>query len=280
MIKIVTDSTSDLSLDVARQHGIEVVPLRVHFGEQTFRDRLDLSSQQFFRLLKSSPRPPTSSQPPAGEFLELYRRLAADGSSIISIHLSSRLSGTYASACAARDMLEGANVHVVDTLIISACQGWMAMEAARMAAAGQPVETILDRLEYMKKNSHLYLTLDTLEYLHKGGRIGGAQALLGTALQVKPILMVQDGRVEVFERIRTRPKAVARAKEIVLHHAAGHKRVYLAILHAADEDIAHRLHDELVPQLDNLVESAVVEVGPTISTHTGPGGLGVAFFVE
>ncbi len=280
MIKIVTDSTSDLSPDVARQHGIEVVPLRVHFGEQTFRDRIDLSSKQFFRLLKSSPRLPTSSQPPAGEFLEVYRRLAADGSSIISIHLSSLLSGTYASACAGRDMLGSANIYVVDTLIISACQAWMAMEAARMAAADQTVEAILERLEFMKKNSHLYFALDTLEYLHKGGRIGGAQALLGTVLQLKPILVVVDGRIEVFERIRTRPKAVARAKEIVLQYTAGYKRVHLAVLHAAEADLAQQLHDELVPQIDNLVESAVVEVGPTISTHTGPGGLGLSFFVE
>jgi DegV family protein with EDD domain len=279
MIKIVTDSAAGLATDVIQQHGIEVVPLYVHFGEQTYRDGLDLSNERFFAMLKAVANLPTTSQPSAGDFVAVYRRLAADGSTLLSIHLSSVLSGTFASACAARDMMIDADIHVVDTLTISACQGLMVMEAVRAATAGQSIQAILDRLEVMKNGVKLYFAVDTLEYIHKGGRIGGAEALLGTLLQMKPILTLQNGRVESFERVRTRAKAVARLREIVLEGAAGHSQVRLGILHAAAPDEAQKLHDDLVG-LVNPVEVMFFEVGPVIATHTGPGTVGVALFVE
>ncbi len=279
MIKIVTDSAAGLTPDMAKQYGIEVIPLYVHFGEQTYREGLDLSNEQFFAMLKTTPKLPTTSQPSAGDFLGLYKRLTADGSPIISIHLSSLLSGTCASACAARDILTGAQIHVIDSLTISAGQGLMAIEAARLAAAGQPVEAIVDRLETMKNGFELYFVLDTLEYLHKGGRIGKAQALLGTALQMKPILKVKSGPVEPYERIRTRAKAVARLKEIVLNATNGHAQVRLGILHTAAQEEAQKLYDDLVPHI-KPVETMLFEVGPVVATHTGPGAVGVSFLAE
>lgn len=280
MIKIVTDSTADLPAAVARQHNIEVTPLYLHFGEQVFKDGQDLDIDRFFDMLTSSPKLPTTSQPSPGDFVDIYKRLTADGSTVISIHLSSKLSGTYASACAARDMLPEANIHIVDTWFISLNLGWMALEAARMASAGASADAIVERLAVMKERSRLYLTVDTLEYLHKGGRIGGAQALVGTLLQMKPILILQDGRVEAFERIRTRAKAIARLKGIVLDSVAGAQQVRLGVLHTRIPDQAKALHDELVAQLDNLVETAISEVGPVIATHVGPGALGVVFVAD
>lgn len=280
MIKIVTDSTADLPAAVARQHNIEIVPLYLHFGDQVFKDGQDLDIDRFFDLLTHSPKLPTTSQPSPGDFVDLYKRLTADGSTVISIHLSSKLSGTYASACTARDMLPDANIHVVDTWFISLNLGWMALEAARLASAGASADAIVERLAIMKERSRLYLTVDTLEYLHKGGRIGGAQALVGAILQMKPILVLQDGRVEAFERIRTRVKAIARLKQIALDSVAGAQQVRLGVLHTRVPDQAQALHDELVAQLDNLVETAIGEVGPVIATHVGPGALGVVFVAE
>ncbi len=280
MIKIVTDSTSDLPSTVAQQHGIEIVPLYIHFDEQTFKDRLDLDIDRFFTMLTEAPKLPTTSQPSAGDFLEVYKRLTADGSAVISIHLSSKLSGTYASACAARDMLPDADIHVVDTLFISINLGWMVLKAARMAAAGKSVDEILERVTAMKDHSCLYLTVDTLEYLHKGGRIGGAQALMGTVLQMKPILVVQNGQVEAFERIRTRAKAIARMKQVVLDSVAGASQVRVGVLHTRIPQEAQALHDELATQVGNLVEAAITEVGPVIATHVGPGALGLVFCAE
>lgn len=280
MIKIVTDSTADLPAAVARQHNIEIVPLYLHFGDQVFKDGQDLDIDRFFDLLTHSPKLPTTSQPSPGDFVDLYKRLTADGSTVISIHLSSKLSGTYASACTARDMLPDANIHIVDTWFISLNLGWMALEAARLASAGASADAIVERLAVMKERSRLYLTVDTLEYLHKGGRIGGAQALVGAILQMKPILVLQDGRVEAFERIRTRVKAIARLKQIALDSVAGAQQVRLGVLHTRVPDQAQALHDELVAQLDNLVETAISEVGPVIATHVGPGALGVVFMAE
>ncbi len=279
MIKIVTDSTSNLAPDVAQQYNIEIIPLYVHFGEQIYKDGLDLSNDQFYALLQSASKLPTTSQPSAGDFLQVYERLAADGSTIISIHLSSVLSGTCASAFTARDMMSNAAIHVVDTLTISACLGLMVLEAARMAQDDQSVQAILDRLEIMKSNFHLYFAVDTLEYLHKGGRIGGAQALLGTALQMKPILALQSGRVESFERIRTWNKVTARLKDIVVDAAAGRSQVRLGILHAAALQEAQKLYDELMGKI-KPVETMFFDVGPVIATHTGPGAVGVGFLVE
>jgi DegV family protein with EDD domain len=279
VIKIVTDSGSGITPETAQQYGILVVPLYVHFGTETFRDGVDIQLPEFLSRLQSFPQLPTTSQPSAGDFLEVYKSLTADGSEVISIHLSAKLSGTVASACAAQEMLPEARIHVVDSKFITASQAMMVMEAARMAAAGQSTEAILARLDQFIAGSHLYFVVDTLEYLQKGGRIGKAAALLGTALQMKPILMLQDGIVEAKERIRTKSKAVLRLRELAVEETAGRKCRYLGILHAAALEEARQLGDELVSQL-MPAETIMDEVGPVIATHTGPGVVGVAFYAE
>ena len=279
MIKIVTDSASGITQEAGRQYGITVVPLYVHFGTETFRDGVDIQLPEFFARLKSSPQLPTTSQPSAGDFLEIYKALTADGSEVITILLSSKLSGTVVSACTARDMLPEAHIHVVDTLFIAAAQEMMVMEAVRMAAAGQSVKTILARLDQLIAGFRLYLTVETLEYLEKGGRIGKAAALLGSALQMKPVLEVREGVVTAKERIRIKSKAVAHIQELVVQETAGRSRIYLGILHAAAPEEAHGLETGLLARL-TPTELAVSEVGPVIATHTGPGAVGVAFYAE
>jgi DegV family protein with EDD domain len=279
VIKIVTDSGSGITPEVARQFGVTVVPLYVHFGTQTFREGVDLELDEFLSRLKSAPQLPTTSQPSAGDFMEVYKPLIADGSEVISIHLSSKLSGTVASANTACEMLPGAGIHVVDSQFISATQLTMVLEAARMANAGRSVQAILDRLKQIIAGAHIYFVVDTLEYLQKGGRLGKAQALLGTALQMKPILALEEGVVEAKERIRTKSKAVARLRELAVHETAGCSRVYLGILHAAAPDEAQQLEADLLSRLKPF-EITMGQVGPVIATHTGPGVVGVAFYAE
>jgi fatty acid kinase fatty acid binding subunit len=279
VIKIVTDSGSGIGPDVAQQYSISVVPLYVHFGNDTFREGVDIQLPEFLSRLKSAPQLPTTSQPSAGDFFELYKALTADGSEIISIHLSSKLSGTVASAHAAREMLPEARIHVVDTQSISAAQYVMAVEAARMAAAGRDVQAILARLDQLIAGFHIYFVVDTLEYLEKGGRIGKAAALLGTALQMKPLLALEDGIVEPKERIRSKSKAVARMQELAVQETAGRKCCYLGILHAAAAREAEQLKADLVSQLVPG-ETIMSEVGPIITTHTGPGVVGAVFYAE
>jgi len=279
VIKIVTDTTSGITPEVAQQYGLTVLPLYVHFGTEVFREGIDIQLPEFFSRLKSAPQLPTTSQPSAGDFMQVYQPLVAEGSEIISIHLSSKLSGTVASAHAAREMLPGARIHVVDTQFISAAEGTMVLEAARMAAAGQDSAAILARLEKLIAGFRLYFAVDTLEYLQKGGRIGKAAALLGTALQMKPVLALEDGIVEAKERIRTKSKAVAHIKELALRETAGRRCLYLGILHAAAPEEARQLETDLIAQLKPK-GTMIAEVGPVIATHTGPGVVGVAFYAE
>lgn len=279
MIKIVTDSGSGISPELARQYGISVIPLYVHFGNETFREGVDIQLPEFLARLKTAPQLPTTSQPSAGDFLQLYEPLVANGSEVISIHLSSKLSGTVASACTAREMLPGARIHVVDTLSISATQAMMALHAARMAAAGESADAILARLDEFIAGSHIYFVVDTLEYLQKGGRIGKAAALLGTALQMKPLLMLCEGVVEAKERIRTKSKAVGRMHELVMQETSGRICRCLGILHAAAPDEARQLEADLLTRV-KPDETMITEVGPVIATHTGPGVVGVAFYAE
>ena len=279
MIKIVTDSGSGITPEVARQYDITVIPLYVHFGNETFREGVDLQLPEFLSRLKSAPKLPTTSQPSAGDFLQVYTPMTADGSEVISIHLSAKLSGTVASACTAKEMLSNARIHVVDTQFITAAQMFMVIEAARMAAAGKSSDEILVRLNQFIAGFHIYFAVETLEYLQKGGRIGKAAALLGTALQMKPLLTLEDGIVDAKERIRTKNRALVRIHELAVQEIAGRSCRFLGVLHAAAHDEACQLQNHLVARL-SPAETMLSEVGPVIATHTGPGVVGVAFFAE
>ncbi len=277
MIKIVTDSTAHLPNKLIADHGITVVPLKVLFGEDTYREGIDLSNMQFYRMLREAKRLPTTTQPSAGEFQDVYARLTGQGHSLISLHLSSKLSGTISSAETARQMLPDADITVVDTPWISLALGMMAVEAAKAAAAGWKREEILELIQSMSARMNILFVVDTLEYLQRGGRIGGAQALIGTLLQVKPILTLHEGRIEPLDRVRTKRAAIQRLIEVAADRLGPEPVAHVAVLHANTPNEANTL-TESVRERFKPVELYQAELGPVVGAHTGPGTVGLAFY--
>jgi DegV family protein with EDD domain len=276
-VRIVTDSAADIPPAVASEAGIAVVPLTIRFGDESFVSGVELSADQFWQKLKTSSDAPATAAPSAGDFQETYEKLFADGATgIVSIHLSSKLSATYQSAVVAAQEIGDERVQVVDSLAVSGGQGLLVLHATQRAAAGADAAAIAAEITDMLPRVRLFGAIDTLEYLRRGGRIGGAQALLGTMLKVKPVVSLDDGIVEPVARVRTHAKA--------LEHIAG--------LVAADKDRLSRLvvlngdapdHDRFVAMLRGSVEVAASDVwtlGPIVGAHAGPGILGVAYLVD
>jgi len=278
---LVTDSTAYLTPEQVRQYGVHVVPLYIHFGEETYRDGVDLDTETFYWLLRSSPRLPTTSQPSVGDFLELYRRLSREVDAIVSIHISSGISGTVASALAARhallaEMRNPPEVYVVDSRITSCGLALLVSAAARAIAEEKPAVQVVREVEGLASRLFTVFVVDTLEYLHKGGRIGGAAALLGSVIRIKPILYFRDGRIDVLEKARTAKRAKRRMLEVVAEWAAG-RPIHAAVVHAQAHEEAERICRYLADHFD-CRELFDVEFSPVIATHVGPGTVGVAFY--
>jgi DegV family protein with EDD domain len=275
VVRIVTDSTADLTPEQQRAAGITMVPLNVHFGDQVFRDHVDLSADEFFRRLKASPQLPRTSQPSVGAFEEAYRTLREGGDEIVSVHLSSKVSGTYNSALMAAQSVGDGAIDVVDSLSTSMALGFMALEAARLARAGKDRKAIAERLQALVPKARVICVVDTLTYLERGGRIGKARALLGSLLNVKPILQLKDGEVVPLGRARGRPQALNRLVELLERDG---KVSQLAIMHGAAQSDAEQLRDRVAstyPGLDILL----TEIGAVLGTHTGPGVIGFTYLV-
>jgi len=277
MIKIVTDSTCDLPPEVFTQYDITVLPMRIHFGRETFLDGVTITKDEFFQRLRTAPQLPTTSQPSAGEFYEAFKPLVEAGHEIVGVFISGDLSGTCASALAACEMLPEAPITVIDSRSTSAGLGWMVWEAARMAKAGADVASIKTRLEELIAKMKIYFVVDTLEYLHKGGRIGGAKALLGTMLSIKPLLMIHEGRVEPVQQVRTRRKALKHMIDLMAQDMSGLRGVHLAILHAQVEEEAKAVAEQVQAAIP-CEEFFIAEIGPTLGTHAGPGVIGLAAY--
>ena len=271
-VRIVTDSTCDLPLKKCAELGISVVPLNLHFGDVVYRDQYDLDSDQFLRLLSKSPELPKTTQPAPARFEETYLRLGSDGSSIVSIHLSSKLSGTMHSAEIARDAVRArCVVEVVDSRSASLGLGLIVLAAAEMANAGASAHDIASHVRRLASNVHILFFVDTLEYLQRGGRIGRARALLGTLLNIRPVLKLEDGEVHPVEKVRTRSKGIDRLVEFVELFP---ELESLAIVHSnafADVETLLRRLEPMYPR----ERITVSQYGPVIGTHAGPGGLGV-----
>ena len=272
-VRVVTDSACDLPDDLIERLGIEVVPLTIRFGKEELVDRKELSTDEFWRRLAESDVLPETSAPSAGAFEAAFRRLIGDGATgIICINLSSKLSATMQSAqVAAQAVQADCPVVVVDSLMVSMGLGSLCLTAARRAADGDSLESIVANVTDRRNRSKLYGALDTLEYLKKGGRVGNARALLGSMLAIKPVLEVHDGEVEEAGKVRTRSKAlrllVDRVKEGPFEN--------LAVLHGNAPDL-----DELLDLLEPLTprdEIVVGQIGPVIGTHAGPRVIGVTF---
>jgi DegV family protein with EDD domain len=280
MIKIVTDSTAGLPEAMIREHDIRVVPLYVHFGEQAFREGVEISNEQFYERLAKSAQLPTTSQPSPGEFYEVFKDLSEAGHEIVTLTISSKLSGTWNSAMAAQEMLPDAPISVVDSLSTSAGMYLMIEAALEAIAAGATRQQVADLLEQMKDQVHIMFVVDTLEYLAKGGRIGNAKAWVGTVLKIKPILILQEGVIEPCEQVRSKRKALTRMQELIEQRLGGQgQQSRLAIVHGIAPDGAQAMKGEIVARL-RCPEPRVSEVGPVLGTHTGPGVIGVGAYVQ
>jgi DegV family protein with EDD domain len=279
MIKIVTDSTAYLSEETVRRYDIRVVPLYVHFGNEAFREGVDLSDEEFYARLKAAPELPTTSQPSAGEFYEVFKEIVDAGHEILTLTISSKLSGTWNSAMAAKEMLPEASISIVDSLSTSVGLELMVKAAIESIAAGHELQEVTSQIEEIKAKMRLLFVVDTLEYLAKGGRIGNARALLGTVLKVKPILSLQDGAIEPMEQVRSKRKAVARMVELVEEELADScSLAQVAVMNALVEGEADDLGKDLETRW-TCATPLVSSLGPVIGTHTGPGVLGVAAYV-
>ena len=273
-IAIVADSTASLSDDFCREHEISVIPLYLHMQGNTLRDGVDISADEFYERLPKCDPVPTTSQPSAGDFLQLYRRLVEQGATaIVSVHISSYLSGTVNSARLAAEQLEGVPVEIVDTLATVGGISLPVEAGVAARAAGADAAGMAAAMNKVAEAQKILFAVDTLEYLYKGGRIGGAAALLGSMLQLKPILRLLDGKIEAVERVRTSSKALVRMLAIA-QEWMGTEPVRVVVMSSACPERAQEVMQHLAKYLN--VESVVsVALSPCIGTHTGLGTVGL-----
>jgi EDD domain protein, DegV family len=271
-VKIVVDSTSDIPAEECQRLGIEMIPLKVHFGEETYLDGVTIGPGNFYDMLEASPVMPTTSQPSPNEFLELYRRILDKDpeAQIISFHISSEFSGTYQSAVIAKSMLDGdPDITVVDSRSASQGFGAAALLAAEMAREGATKEQIVEAAQRVLKGMRIYFLVDTLEYLQRGGRIGKAAALIGGLLNIKPILTIQDGVVAPVEKTRGTKKAMNRIIEM-LDEEFGRSPVHLGIGWSKYDEQAKELLARIQEKFDVRSVRQVL-IGGVIGAHVGPG---------
>jgi DegV family protein with EDD domain len=280
-ISIVTDSTSYLPPDLVAQYGITVAPQVLIWGDQSFRDGVDISPQEFYNRLKSAKIMPSTSQVSPATMQSIFQPLVERGSSVLGIFISTKLSGTIQSAQQAKELMgsAGDRVTIVDSLSTSMSLGLITLAAARAAEQGASLEECVSVSEQARERSGVFFAVDTLEFLHRGGRIGGATRFIGSALNLKPILALRDGRVEGIERIRTRHKAHDRLLELLVERVQGKQGIRIAALHANAEADARALLERAAKPL-GPVEKILSEVSPVVGTHAGPGTVGLAFLYE
>jgi len=275
-VAVVTDSTADLPADLVRSRGVTVVPLTVTLEGKEYLDGVDITADEFYTRLHGANGPvATTSQPAPARFQEVYRQLLQDHDEVISLHISEKLSGTYAAAVQGAELAgAGDRVRVVDSAMVSMPLGLMVLAATEVAAGGSAGE-VVERLEALRREVTVFFMVSTLEYLRRGGRIGGARALLGSMLDIKPILELREGVIEPLERVRTYPRAVATLADHAAEAAGGWGDAVVFIAHADKTEVAAGLAESLTPQLRSA--PIVTDVGPVIGCHSGPGAIGIAF---
>ncbi len=273
---LITDSTADLPHSLAAERRLYVAPLHILWGQDNLKDGVDITIEQFHARLATEPELPTTSQPSPNEFAELYQqaRDETDAQAVLVMTISADLSGTYSSAVQAVRMVDFP-VRVVDVRTVSVGTGLAVLKVAEARDEGATLDEATRLAESLTTRTRLIFTLDTLEYLHKGGRIGGARHLLGTALNIKPILQVVDGKIEPRESVRTRKKAVTRLAEICQEEIDPAKPTYIAVLHSRAFNEAQALA-AAITEHHQPAYLIVAEVGPTIAVHAGPGAVGFA----
>ncbi|HEY8677897.1 MAG TPA: DegV family protein [Candidatus Dormibacteraeota bacterium] len=273
MVRIVTDSTADLSKAQQQAAGITVVPLNVHFGDEVFRDRVDLDGDAFFRKLTASTQLPRTSQPSVGVFEEVFRGIRDKGDDIVAVLLSGKVSGTYNSALMAAQSVGAEHIEVIDSLSASMALGFLALEAAKVAAAGADQRSVTAHVRDLIPRARILCAIDTLTYLERGGRIGKARALVGSLLNFKPLITLRDGEVVPLGRARGRPQMLDRLVELLKRDG---RVTRLAVLHGAAPADAEHLRMRIAPDYPG-VDIIVSEIGPVLGTHTGPGVIGITY---
>ncbi|MBN1440759.1 MAG: DegV family protein [Anaerolineales bacterium] len=273
---VITDSTAYLPAPLVQQYGIIVVPLTVVWGNETFRDGIDITPPEFYKRLKTAKVMPSTSQTTPDEFKKVFAPIVEAGDSILLALISSKLSGTVDSAVQAKAAFPDAAIEIVDTHTTAMALGFCALAAARAAHGGAGMAESAQAARKAVESSGVVFVVDTLEFLHRGGRIGGAAAFLGTALNMKPLLTLHEGKVEAIAKVRTKGKAVERMLDIIEERIGSRRPLRIGSLQAAAEEEAQALL-KTAEQRFQPVESVFSEVSPVIGTHVGPGTIGLAY---
>ncbi|MED0991864.1 DegV family protein [Bacillus nitratireducens] len=277
-IKIVTDSTADLTQEVIEKYDIHVLPLSISVNGQTYLDRVDLQPDEFIEEMAKSEELPKTSQPAMGTFVEMYEKLGEDGSEVLSIHMTGGMSGTVATANSAASMTD-TKVTVVDSQFISHALAYQVIEAAKMAREGSSLEAILKRIDEVRKNTRLYVIVDTLENLVKGGRIGKGKALIGSLLNIKPIASLEGGVYNPVTKVRSQGQIVKTLVKLFEEDTAGKVVKAVAIPHAKAIPLAESVK-AAIEKANGFTQSEIFFTTPIISTHTGPGAIGFMYLAE
>lgn len=277
MLRIVTDGAADILPEWKSDYGIDVIPVNIMFGEKSYLQGVELDNEGFYKLVDETKRIPKTAQPSPHQFVEFYRKIAQKGDVIISLHITSKLSGTYASAVSAAEELKGEfTVIPIDSACGSLGIGLMCREVRKMERAGKSVDDILQAIEAVKYNVRVILTLDTLEYAKMSGRVKTLQAALASLLNVKPIAVLRNGDLNMAERVRTRKASLDRVIEMALIEY-GDKPVYLAVVHARDPKSGQFLLDEAKKKF-NYKEAMLGELSISIAANLGPGTVGLIMY--
>jgi len=277
MLRIVTDGAADLPLEWQAEYGIDMLPVNIHFGEKTYLQNVDLDNEGFYRLVDETQKIPKTSQPSPHQFSEIYKKIAQPGDTIISIHVTSKLSGTYASAVSAGRELAGIyDVIPFDSASGSMAIGFMCRAARLQERAGKNVDQIMKHLEEMRKTGRIVLALDTLKYARMSGRVGTMQAALASVLNVKPIAVLGDGLLQMTEKVRTRKASLERLIAMITEEF-GNRPLMMAILHARDPQAGQEMMERARAQF-NIKELFLVDLSISLAANLGPGTVGIVAF--
>ena len=278
-IIVVTDSTAYIPEEALGELQIPIMPLWLIWGDERFRDGVDIDPPTFYQRLRQSAAHPTTSQPSVGEFVDFFRQVADGTDGIVAVLVTGKLSGTVSSAEAAQAELPELNIRVVDSMTTSMGMGFIALAAARAAAEGASLEQVVAVAQAMRDRVHVLFAVDTLEYLHRGGRISGAKRLLGTALNIKPLLMLQDGIIMPLAQVRTKRRAIARMLEVMETRLGGRPPAEVAVIDidspAEGDTLAAQVQERFGVQ-----QVFRTTVSPVIGVHAGPGTVGIGFYAH
>mgnify|MGYP000883457830 FL=1 len=279
-VRIVTDSTANIPAELMNGNSISILPLHVIWNSKILKDGIDIQTSEFYERLTTEKRMPSTSQATPEEFKKVYSEILESGDEILSIHISSKLSGTLDSAIQAKNALKGSKIELVDSLSTSMAMGFQVMSASRVAEMGGTLAECKAVALEASKHTGVYFAVNTLEFLHRGGRIGGAAAFMGHMLNLKPLLELRDGKIEAVEKVRTLSKTIDRLLDLVEKKLEGQNGpIRLCAIHANTPKEAEDLLERAVKRFSSsLVSDAVVStISPVLGTHTGPGALGLAY---